>query len=340
MKRTLPSVIHIIFALLLVCSLNSLKLRAAIEIKIGSVAPDRSPWHNALLKVGRDWEKITNGQVKIRIYPGGIAGSELDMLRKVRLGVLQGAMLTITGMMKVERSALVFNLPFLFNSDAEFSYVFNRLKPIFEAKMEENGFKVVHWTQSGWVYFFSKGQMLNPEDLKKFRISITKDDPDLEQVWKSMGYKVVPQDTKDTLIGLESGMVSAIYLPTVMAASGQYFAIASHMLDLKLSPLVGGLVLSLKTWERIPENYRADLVEAAERQSRALSAEIIDLEKDALRGMTEHGLVINHPSENDIRLWREASSRAIAALVGKVIPADIYQKTLDFIKEYRAGSEK
>lgn len=338
MKRLISPAIIACFMLTMVFGLT--RLQAAIEIKIGSVAPERSPWHNALLKLTRDWETMTGGQVKVRVYPGGIAGSEPDMIRKVRLGVLQGAVLTNMGMMQVERSVLVLNLPFLFSSDEEFNYVFQRLRPIFEARVEDNGFKVIHWTQSGWVYFFSKGPVLNPDDLKKYKISITKDDPDLEQVWKKMGYQVVPQDNKDVLIGLESGMVSATYLPAVMAASGQYFALAPHMLAPKLSPLVGSLILSRKTWEQIPENFRPALLEAADRQARALAGEITKLEEEAFRAMKEHGLAINSPSDAEMTQWREASSRAIQSLIGRIIPADVYEKTMDFIREYRAKGNR
>ncbi len=335
--KTRLTVLFLLIAFLL---LFRCQLLAAIEIKIGSVAPERSPWHNSLLKIGREWEKITGGQVKIRVYPGGIAGSELDMIRKMRLGALQGAVLTNMGMMKIEKSVLIFNLPLLFSSDEEFNYVFSRLKPSFETRIEASGFKVVQWTQSGWVYFYTRGPVLNPENLKKHKISITRDDPELEQVWESMGYRVVPQDTKDMLIGLESGMITALYLPAVMAASGQYFAIASHMLDLKLSPLVGGLVINKRTWEQIPEKYHPLLLEATEREAQSLAAEIAHLEEEAIKAMKEHGLVINRPSENDRRMWYEVASRAISTLVGRIIPADVYQQTLELIKEYREKGEK
>lgn len=338
MKRLIHSVTSLYFILILVLCVA--RLQAAIEIKIGSVAPERSPWHNALLKLARDWEKITGGQVRVRIYPGGIVGSELDMIRKVRLGVLQGAVLTNMGMMQIEKSVLVLNLPFLFGSDEEFNYVFQGLRPTFETRVEEKGFKVIHWTQSGWVYLFSKGPVLNPDHLKKYKISITKDDPDLEQVWEKMGYQVVPQDNKDVLIGLESGMISAVYLPAVMAASGQYFALAPHMLAPRLSPLVGSLILSRKTWEQIPENFKPALLEAADRQARALAGEIANLEEEAFRAMKEHGLVMNSPSDVEMAQWREASSRAIQSLVGRIIPADIYEKTMGFIREYRAKGNR
>ncbi|MDI6846116.1 MAG: TRAP transporter substrate-binding protein DctP [Candidatus Saccharicenans sp.] len=334
--KTRLTVLFLLTTFLFLCRCH---LLAAIEIKIGSVAPERSPWHNSLLKIGREWEKITGGQVKIRVYPGGIAGSELDMIRKMRLGALQGAVLTNMGMMKIEKSVLIFNLPLLFSSDEEFNYVFSRLKPSFETRMETSGFKVVQWTQSGWVYFYTKGSVLNPEDLKKHKISITRDDPELEQVWESMGYRVVPQDTKDMLIGLESGMITALYLPVVMAASGQYFAIASHMLDLKLSPLVGGLVINKRTWDQIPGKYRPLLLEATEREAQSLAAEIAHLEEEAMKAMKEHGLVINRPSENDRRMWYEVASRAISTLVDRIIPADVYQQTLELIKEYREKGE-
>ncbi len=337
MKRLISAIIAY-FLLALVFSLP--RLQAAVEIKIGSVAPERSPWHNALLKLARDWEKITGGQVKVRVYPGGIVGSELDMVRKVRLGVLQGAVLTNMGMMQIEKSVLVLNLPFLFSSDEEFSYVFQGLRPTFEARVEEKGFKVIHWTQSGWVYLYSKGPVLNPDDLKKYKISITKDDPDLEQVWKKMGYQVVPQDNKDVLVGLESGLVSAVYLPAVMAASGQYFALSPHMLAPRLSPLVGSLFLSSKTWEKIPAEFRPALLEAADRQARALAGEITNLEEEAIAAMKEHGLVIHYPSEEEMTQWRQASSRAIESLPGRIIPADIYQKTMDLIREYRSRGQK
>jgi len=56
--------------------------------------------------------------------------------------------------------------------------------------------------------------------------------------------------------------------------------------------------------------------------------------------MKEHGLVVHEPPPEAMAMWREAASRAVSALVGRVIPEDVYRKVLGFIREYRAGSEK
>ena len=38
----------------------------SLTIKIGSIAPARSPWDKALRELGREWTKITEGKIKIK----------------------------------------------------------------------------------------------------------------------------------------------------------------------------------------------------------------------------------------------------------------------------------
>ena len=65
-----------------------------LTIKVGSIAPARSPWDKALRELGREWKKISNGSIRLKIYPGGIAGSEKAMIRKMKIGTLGGAVFT------------------------------------------------------------------------------------------------------------------------------------------------------------------------------------------------------------------------------------------------------
>jgi len=150
-------------------------------IKIGSVAPDRSPWDDALKEIAREWAAITNGQVKLKIYPGGIAGSEEDMIRKMKMGTLGGAILTNIGLSKIDPDAFVLSTPFMFHSEEEMAYVMERLTPVFEKQIEKKGFKVIIWTMTGWVNFFSKSPVLYPQDLKKHKLSFNTGVPEMEQ---------------------------------------------------------------------------------------------------------------------------------------------------------------
>ncbi len=304
-------------------------------IKIGSVAPDRSPWNDALKEMAREWEAISQGQVKLKIYPGGIAGSEDDMIRKMKVGTLGGAVLTNIGLTKIDRDAFVLSTPFIFHSEKEMAYVMERLIPTFEKQMQEKGFKIIIWTMSGWVNFFSKNPVLYPQDLKKQKLSFTTGEPEMEQAWKKSGYNIVPTDLKDLMISLQSGMVEAFYLPPLLAAAGQYFPLAPHMNSLKIAPLVGGMVIMDKVWEKIPENYKQRMMEVVKRLSDKLDGETKVLEKKALDSMLKNGLIIHEPPADSLAKWKEAANKGMDELIGKVFKQETYERLQQILQEYR-----
>ncbi len=309
----------------------------AIVIKIASIAPARSPWDKALEQVARDWERISNGAVQVKIFPGSIAGSEQDMIRKMRLGVLQGGVFSNMGLVKIDHSLMVLSIPFLFHSREEFNGVFDRVKPSFEKILEDKGYKVMLWTLAGWVNFFTKTAVADPDDMKKLKFCVTADFPELEQVWKRMGYETVTGDANDLMIQLQSGAVSAAYLPPLVAASGQYFALIPHMLSPPLAPLAGGLLLSDKAWASVPAEFRQPFLDAVAAAARGLYDETMRLEADAVKMMKDNGLAVHDPSAGSLDRWREAAGRAIDKLIGPVFSKESYDLIVGYLQEYRKG---
>jgi TRAP-type C4-dicarboxylate transport system substrate-binding protein len=307
----------------------------AVVIKIGSIAPSRSPWDKALEKMATDWERISNGAVQVKIYPGGIAGGEQDMIRKMRLGNLQGGVFSTMGLAKVDHSLTVLCIPFLFHSRDEFNAVFDRMKPTFEKTLEEKGFKTILWTLAGWINFFTKTPIVNPDDLKNLKVSVTADFPEIEQVWKKMGYEVVTGDSNNLMIQLQSGAATAAYLPALVAGSGQFFALVPHMLSPSLAPLVGGLLLSDKAWAAIPADLHQPFLDAVALAARGLYDETMGLEADAVKMMKDNGLIVHDPPAAALAKWREAAGRAVEGLLGPVFSKEIYDQIVGYIQEYR-----
>ena len=310
-------------------------------IKIGSPAPDRSPWNDALKKISREWEKITGGATKLKIYPGGITGSEQDTIRKVRFGMLGGAALTNMGMVKIHPEVYVLNIPFLFKSDDELKYVLEKMKPFFEEKLEEKGFKVVVWSLAGWVHFFTKEPVQAPADMKKFKIGFSTGEPEMEQAWKKMGYHVVPTHTKDLLMALQSGMVDACYLPPLFAGLGQYFALVPYLNELRVAPLLGSIVIADKVWKRIPAEYHQPMMDYCNGISDELYQTILDLEAEAISTMTEHGLIVKSPPDETLPGWAEQARLGVEEMIGKTFSQETYDRVLEYLNDYRkANSQK
>ena len=73
----------------------------SITVKMATLAPNGSPWHEILKEMAAEWSQLSNGMITLRIYPGGVAGDEGDMVRKMRIGQLHAAALTTSGLAKI-----------------------------------------------------------------------------------------------------------------------------------------------------------------------------------------------------------------------------------------------
>ena len=80
-----------------------------IIIKMATLAPEGTEWHGLLVEMGQEWRKVTNGDIRLRIYPGGVVGDERDMIRKIRIGQIHGAAVTTEGMTEVNHYFTSFN---------------------------------------------------------------------------------------------------------------------------------------------------------------------------------------------------------------------------------------
>jgi TRAP-type C4-dicarboxylate transport system substrate-binding protein len=307
----------------------------AVIIKLGTIAPLRSPWVKELKLLGAEWAKITNGAVTVKIYAGGIAGSEDDMVRKIRMGILGGAVFTNIGITHIHPDVYALNIPFFLDSEEELDYILANMKPYFEKEIENKGFKVIAWSKAGWIYFFSKHPVLYPQDLKKHKLSFSTGSPEWEQAWKQSGFHVVPNELKDLMMALQSGMVDAFYLSPLLAASGQYFPAAPNMCPLKIAPLMGGMVFSKKIWDRIPGQYKEKMLALAREMANRLYQETIELEKEAVEEMKKHGLKINPVPADALAKWRASSSKGMDALIDKAFSNDVYERLKKHLEEFR-----
>ena len=75
--------------------LSSAESSAQTVIKLGTIAPEGSIWHDTLLEIRDEWRTISNGDVELRIYAGGVLGGEDEMIRKMQRRALDA--LAISG---------------------------------------------------------------------------------------------------------------------------------------------------------------------------------------------------------------------------------------------------
>ena len=321
----------VLLAGFLVCASQA----SALVIKVGSVAPEGSPWDKALKRIALDWQKISGGRVTMKIYSGGIAGDEPDMIRKMRINQIQAAAMTGSGLGKIDPNFLVYQLPFLTQTDAELDYLFEKLRPQLEALLEDKGFTFLAFIKSGWLRFFSTKKVITPADFQKLKFFVMEGSPEVDQAWKAMGFHIVPLPPNDAFAALQSGMVEIFTASPLTAAAMQWFALAPNMTDFYWSPLTAGLIVSNQAWQRIPADIRPKLKEATQQALHDLEAEIKAVEKQAIDVMKENGLVIHEVPPAALQQWKDLVEKGFGILIGDVISRDLYDEAKRIMSEYR-----
>jgi len=312
----------------------------SLTLKVGSIAPRNSPWDKTLNNISARWSEISGGKIILRIYPGGIAGNEGDMLRKVKVGALDGAVLSSMGLNKISPDLLVLTMPLIIRNKGELDYVMEKIGPTYESIMEEKHFKLVGWTMAGWMKIFSRDPVLYPEDLKSQKLGFTSGEDVLVQLLKNMGFHVVPSDTIDWLSSLQSGRVDALLISPLIAAAYQVFTIADNMLDYPISPLLGAIVLSDRSWKKIPAKYHEEFLQVVREEVKDLDLESKSLEDKALELLLSYGLKVQEPTDDIDRAWTSLIEEIYKkeGIVGKVISRDVYEEVREYTSEYRKNN--
>ncbi len=323
--------------ILALCVLFLLQLPAsALTIKIGTLAPEGSPWYNIIRDMAEAWKEGTGGKVRFRIYPGGVAGDDPDMVRKMRIGQLHAAVLSGTGLYDIAHETQALMMPMMLASYDEFDYVLTRIAPKLEAILESKGFKVLNWGDAGWVHFFTQKPVIYPDDLKPLRLFAWTGYTAYIEAWKDAGYHPVPLASTEIHTGLQSGLINAVPATPIAALSFQWFGLAKHMTDVNWAPLIGATVISMRTWQRIPDDLKPILVKAAREAGARIRNETRQLSDDAVEVMKKHGLVVHHVPPDVVAQWERSARAGYSKIVGKEVPAWVVAEVERLRDEYRA----
>ena len=308
-----------------------------LTIKLASPLPEGTNWHYGLLKMAAEWRTISQGKVRLRIYPGSIAGSEADMIRKMRFGQLDAGIFSAFGLKSMVPETFVVTLPGLIQDEEELDYILDNWIGRFDERFREEGFEIMTWSKTGWAYIFGQVPLRVPADLQRQTLAIDNTETEMAVAFKTLGFHVAPMSLGEMLVSLQSGLANSLYAPPVAAAAFQWFALAPYMTEYRVAPVVGGVVLSQRAWSRIPEEFREEIKESVVKMARSFHDESLRLNNDALRIMEENGLKKVHVTSQEIAQWEKIMRDGHLLMIGeeKSIPPAIYENLQTVLNDLR-----
>ena len=322
-------------------SLVSTTQAYAQQLRIGSLVPKNSLYHRQLLDVAESWRTAQGAGAKYLVYPDGSQGGEAEMARRMRIGQLQGALLSVVGLREIEPSiAALQSMPLLFRNWEELDYVREKMRPAMEKKFLDKGFVVLAWGDAGWVRFFSKEAALRPDDYKRMKFFAWGSEPDQQNIMKSLGYTPVPLETTDILPAIQTGMINVVPSTPYFALATQVYNTAPHMLDINWAPIVGALVVTRKAWDGMSPEVQTAVRAASDKAGAQIRTKARQEVEEAVDAMKKRGLTVNKPNPAQMKEWNDLAEKLYPRIRGTMVPTETFDAVMAHLKTYRAGQAK
>ncbi len=300
------------------------KADEAIVLRIASLAPSGSSW----MKILNAWDKTlrekTNNRLQMRFYPGGAQGDERDFVRKMRVGQLDGGVVTVTGLSMLVKPTVVLVLPNLLDTYEELDRVRTKMAPQFEKMFADEGYLILGWGDAGKTRLFSKKPIRRPSDIKSMRPWVWKDDLIFVEFYDVIGASAIRLGVPEVYPALQTRMVDIVAASALAAVSLQWYTRVKHMTAHNSAIIAGGTVMNKDKFDSLPPDLQEALASTGKRAHDLLNKTIRRDDDKAYDIVLKRGIEAVEAGEYQAE-WDEAAKKVHDKLTGRAYPKSLLQ---------------
>ena len=329
----------IFWELLLLCLILSALpvwvLAEPLVIKFATIAPEGTPWMSLMEEMNDELRRRSNEQVAFRFYPGGVAGDERDVLRKIRINQLHGGAFSGFGLGEIVPEIRVLELPLLFRNAAEADHIATALSAPFTEALAQKGYVLLGLNEAGAVHIFSQHAMHTKSDLGHAKMWTWQGDPVPLALFKAYGITPIPLTLPDVLPSLQSGLIDTFYGPPLAILALQWFTKARYISALPITYVMGALVLSKQQWQKLSPDQQTIVRETVTKYNAKIVTTMRRHQQKALTLLQTLGLQSVTMSDAEMAYLQQASGKVREELVGKLYSRDLLERVIQLRDQYR-----
>ncbi|MDY6855645.1 MAG: TRAP transporter substrate-binding protein DctP [Thermodesulfobacteriota bacterium] len=308
-----------------------------VKIKMASLAPDGLGWAVFIKdNVGKAIKEETGGDVILDLYLGGVMGDDEDYIMKMRIDQLQGAGFSTSGAIMACPEISVFALPFIVNDFDEVDYIRSRMKDRLIRIFEEKGFRMWFLADQAFdIVFSTKREVRTPEDFAKSRFVTWVGSAEHETL-KALGNSPIPMNVPEIPSSVRSGILDALLAPPIWYVGTQLYTVTKYVTPTNLRYSPGAILITKKTWDKIPQEYHEKINEIVERNYHLFNEYGHYSNRKCLKAMVKYGLKEVKLTPDEIDLLKKKTRPVWDKLAGKLYPRDMLDEVLDHLRQYRS----
>lgn len=325
-----------IFAFLLLLGSLLAPAAHAATLKIATLAPDGTSWMKVMRQAAADIKTETEGRVKIKYFPGGVQGSDKSVLRKMRIGQLQGGAVATGSLINISPASQIYNLPFTFRTLEEVRAIREEFDPYIVSELAKKGYVVLGISEAGFAYMMSDEPIRTSDDARKQKVWVPEGDLIGETTFENGGVEPISLPLSDVYTSLQTGLIDTIVVNASSAIALQWHTKVNYVTDFPLLFLTGTIIVDQKAFRKISTEDQAVVKRIMAEAFASMDAQNEKDETGARDALAQNGIEFVELSEEDKQAWEELATGVVDELASKEIyPVEVFKRLQQRLEEMR-----
>jgi TRAP-type C4-dicarboxylate transport system substrate-binding protein len=310
---------------------------AATVVRLATIAPEGTDFAREFRAFARDVRTETGGAVEIKWVFGGIAGNEVEVARRIERGQLDGT--ASGGMLCAQLSPTMraMRIPGLVQTASEASYLLARSRAEIRADFARAGMQELGTPLLGSDLLFLREPVSSFADLRRHRLWRWNLDSTGRAASEAVGMHIVALPVEEASHASDEGRLDGFIGVSSGALAYQWWQHARVVVRLPMGFLAGCLLVSQRTWDRLPYTAR-QRIEGAAAKAMERMTDLMRRDEELLLGgvFQRQGLQVTNPPTK-LRLESFEAMRTVRdRLIGSEIPADVLSRAERWLSDFRA----
>ncbi len=309
----------------------------ANTLKLATMAPEGSIWMQQVEALNKELAEVTKGQVSFKVYPGGIMGDDDVVLRKIRVGQLDGALFTTNALSKLNDDIYLLTYPGIFLNDQEVDHFLESQEDFFVSRLQSEGYEVLGIMSLGFTYAYATFPIQDMSDMKNAKAWLWDNDQVMNTMYSKLGIAPITVSIGDVMTALQTGLLNTVFNTPTGIVSMQWFSRVKYMLDFPLTHSFGAFVVKTSSWKKVPDDLKPNIKNLVKKYTDGIT-EKNRIEDDKAKAILQsRGITILTPSpeltDNLHALFTEVRADLLPTSM-----VESYQNIYSVVENFRVNS--
>jgi TRAP-type transport system periplasmic protein len=328
MRKVVASTLIAALALALPASSKIASAEETQYIRIATLAPRDTDMAKSFMKIDKGLRAASKNGWGVKLYPSGVAGDEVDVIRKMKVGQMDASIITSTGLSQIVREVNVLNAPGVITNYKQLDAVQSAMRSEWSKSFDDAGFKLLAWGETGQYRWFAKNEIKKPSSLKGMRPWVWPASHVMKEIYATIGANGVPLGVPEVYGALQTGMIDMIIATGVAVVALQWHANLKHVTERTTGVLVGAMIMNKDKWGQLPAEVQNLLQTEVTKATEGDKEDMRKSDDRSYKNLLSRGYVADKWDAEGEAEYQAMATTVRKKLVGRIYPGELLDRVM------------